>query len=108
MYTLVVQRTDLMDTSPAAWRIMLSLLRNMTPEERALKTFDRIESGRQLRRATEHLRVRETSGRTYSYSAIERRTIETSEQCLLLSDCTDEPIVVEKTPHGHTFEDAGA
>jgi len=45
-----------MDTTPAAWQRLLTRLRELTPEERARMTFERIEAGRELRRITEHLR----------------------------------------------------
>ena len=52
-----MRRTDLGDKSEQAWRMLLTRLRELTPEERLKMTFDRIEAGRRLRRATEHLRV---------------------------------------------------
>jgi len=51
-----MKRTDLMDTSESAWRIMLERLRSMTPEQRVAKTFEMIEEGRRFRKLTEHLR----------------------------------------------------
>ena len=52
-----MQRTDLQDTSPEAWQIMLKRLRELTPEERVRMTFERIEAAREFRKRTEHLRV---------------------------------------------------
>jgi hypothetical protein len=53
-----MQRTDLQDTSPEAWQIMLKRLRELTPEERVRMTFERIEAAREFRKRTEHLRER--------------------------------------------------
>ena len=54
-----MRRTDLDDTSEEAWRKMVAILRNLTPEQRARMTFERIEAARDLRKRTEHLRPRE-------------------------------------------------
>ncbi len=51
-----MQRTDLQDTSLKAWQLMLARLQQLTPEEKARMTFERIEAARSLRRVTEHLR----------------------------------------------------
>jgi hypothetical protein len=51
-----MERTDLLDTTEEAWRIMLKRLRELTPEERLRMTFERIEAARTLRKETEHLR----------------------------------------------------
>ena len=51
-----MHRTDLMDTSEEAYRKLLQRLREMTPEERVRKTFERIEAARTFRKLTEHLR----------------------------------------------------
>ncbi|MDR3688238.1 MAG: hypothetical protein P4L46_02580 [Fimbriimonas sp.] len=51
-----MQRTDLIDTSEDAWKRLLDRLRQLTPEERARMTFERIEAARMLRKQTEHLR----------------------------------------------------
>ncbi len=47
-----MQRTDLMDTSEEAWGRLLCRLRELTPEERARMTFERIEAARTLRKQT--------------------------------------------------------
>jgi hypothetical protein len=44
-----LQRTDLLDTSIAAHRRLIALLREMTPEERIRRTFEMMESARRLR-----------------------------------------------------------
>ena len=46
------------DTSPEAWARLLRRLRELTPEQRARMTFERIEAARDLRRRTEVLRPR--------------------------------------------------
>jgi hypothetical protein len=51
-----MQRTDLLDTSDAAWRLLLARLREMTPEQRLLKAFEMSEEARDFRKRTEHLR----------------------------------------------------
>jgi len=53
----LMERTDLLDTSEAAWRVLLERLREMTPEERVRKTFEMMEAGREIRRQTEDLRT---------------------------------------------------
>lgn len=45
-----LQRTDLMDTHPAAHRRMIALLRKMTPEQRIRRTFEMMEASRELKR----------------------------------------------------------
>ena len=60
MYTSCMRRTDLMDTSPQAWKLMLRRLREMTPEERLTKALEHSEEARQFRKRTEHLRPRKT------------------------------------------------
>ena len=51
-----MQRTDLQDTSDDAWRRLLARLRELTPEQRARMTFERIEAAREFRKRTENLR----------------------------------------------------
>jgi len=45
-----LQRTDLMDTSLAAHRRLIAMLRKMTPEERIRLTFQMMEDARTLRK----------------------------------------------------------
>ncbi len=45
-----LQRTDLMDTNIEAHRRLIALLRKMTPEERVRRTFEMMESARELKR----------------------------------------------------------
>jgi hypothetical protein len=56
MYTLSVHRTDLLDTSATAWRILLQRVRQLTPEQRLRLTFEHMEAMREFRKRTEHLR----------------------------------------------------
>lgn len=51
-----MRRTDLQDTTPEAWALMVKRLRELTPEQRLRMTFERIEAGRELRKLTKHLR----------------------------------------------------
>jgi hypothetical protein len=51
-----MERTDLMDTSEWAHRALVERLRQLTPEERARMTFERIKAMRALRKRTSHLR----------------------------------------------------
>lgn len=45
-----LQRTDLLDTHPAAHHRMIALLRKMTPEQRIRRTFEMMEASRELKR----------------------------------------------------------
>lgn len=54
-----MRRTDLDDTSEAAWQVLLAHLRELTPEERLRMTFDRIEAARDFRKRTRNLRLPE-------------------------------------------------
>ncbi|MBC8063903.1 MAG: hypothetical protein H7Y17_03675 [Chlorobia bacterium] len=51
-----MKRTDLQDTSEAAHRMMLRLLRLRSPEQKVKMLDERMEEGRVMRRFTEHLR----------------------------------------------------
>jgi hypothetical protein len=44
-----LQRTDLMDTSLSAHKKVIEMLRQMTPEEKLMRTFEMIESIRKLK-----------------------------------------------------------
>ena len=52
-----MRRTDLDDTSEDAHRRLLALLRQLTPEQKARMTFERIEAAREFRKQTAHLRT---------------------------------------------------
>jgi hypothetical protein len=56
-----VRRTDLMDTSDAAHRMMLKLLREKTPEQKVKMLDDRMEMGRSMQRMAEQRRAKKTS-----------------------------------------------
>ena len=55
-----MQRTDLMDTSPWAHKIMVERFRAMTPEQRLRMAIDRTNMGRDIARLAEERRKADT------------------------------------------------
>lgn len=53
-----MKRTDLMDTSEWAHRVLVERLRSLTPEQRLQMTLDRVETGRSIDRLARERRAK--------------------------------------------------
>ena len=61
---MLLDRFGLQDTPTETQERIYELLRNKTPEQRLLMVISRMAFGRDLRKATQHLRPADENGRT--------------------------------------------